>query len=599
MSPRRHLRLVALVVLLLALAIPATASAHARLESTAPQSGAGLDRAPAAVTLRFDEDVETAFGALRVLDASGKRVDDGHIVRPGGRGSVVSVALRRGLGSGTYTAAYRVVSDEGHPVWGAFVFRVGAGGPAPAAQVAALAGGAQAPPAVLQAANMNRTGGYFALALGLGTLLFLFACWLPALREASGPEPRWRDAAEAFAARWRALWLSSVALGAVTAVLGVVLQAATAAGTSVAAALDPAVLQEVLDTRAGRGWMARLAGWLLVAGVVEVASRRRQAVPRIHRVALGADGFAVAGPSRGPVAAVGIAAALLVATPALAGHAAVQSPVAVLLPLNVIHVAAMCAWLGGLASIALLVPAAGRRLEPAERAQLLAAALTRFSPIALGAVFALAATGVAQAALHLHRLDALTGSAYGRAVAVKVALLAALIGLGALNRRRTLPRLQAVAVGGQAPGAAARTLRNTIGSEIALLVAVLTMTGALVSYAPPAAHPAGGPVERQASGSTDDLHVAVAPARAGVNSIDLYAFRSSDGLADKDMSSVRIVATPPGGAKPVTFAARAVSPGHFIVPTAPLTTPGAWTLELTGRVPGMPPENAVVNVPIT
>src|SRR3954452_4486604 len=260
MPPRRHLRLTALVALLLALAIPAVASAHARLESTSPQSGAGLDRAPAAITLRFDEAVETAFGALRVLDASGKRVDDGHIVRPGGRGSVVSVGLRRGLGSGTYTAAYPVVSHGGHTVWGALVFRAGAGGRAPAAQVAALAGGAQAPPAVVQASNMNRTGGYFALALGLGTLLFLFACWLPALREASGPEPRWRDAAVVFAARWRALWLSSVALGAVTAALGVVLQAATAAGTSVTAALDPAVLQEVLGTRAGRGWLSRPGG---------------------------------------------------------------------------------------------------------------------------------------------------------------------------------------------------------------------------------------------------------------------------------------------------------------------------------------------------
>src|SRR3954469_12128719 len=158
MPPRSHLRLAALVAVLLALAIPATASAHARLVSTAPQSGAGLDRAPAAVTLRFDEAVETAFGALRVLDANGKRVDDGHILRPGG-GSVVSVALRRGLGSGTYTAAYRVISDEGHPVWGAFVFRVGDGGPAPAAQVAALAGGAEAPPAVRQASDMNRNGG--------------------------------------------------------------------------------------------------------------------------------------------------------------------------------------------------------------------------------------------------------------------------------------------------------------------------------------------------------------------------------------------------------------------------------------------------------
>src|SRR3954470_5606462 len=95
MPPCRPVRLGALVVLLLALAIPAVASAHARLESTSPQSGAGLDRAPAAVTLRFDEAVETAFGALRVIDANGKRVDDGHILRPGG-GSVVSVRCAAG-----------------------------------------------------------------------------------------------------------------------------------------------------------------------------------------------------------------------------------------------------------------------------------------------------------------------------------------------------------------------------------------------------------------------------------------------------------------------------------------------------------------------
>src|SRR3954468_16717209 len=341
-------RLVILAALLFALVLPAGASAHARLQSTTPPAGAALDRAHAAVTVRFDEAVESAFGALTVTDANGERVDDGRLTRPAGNGSAVSVALRRGLRDGAYTADYRVVSDDGHPVAGAFVFRVGPGGPSPAATVARPA---QTPP-VAQLYDMNRTGGYLALALGIGTLLFLLACWQPALREASGPEPRWRDAADAFAGRWRVLWVASVALGAVTAALGVVLQAATAAGVSLSAALDPAVLHDVLDTRAGRGWIARLVGWLLVAGVVEVAARRRHAVPRIHRVALGADGFAVAGPPRAAVAAIGAAAALLVATPALTGHAAAQSPAA-LLPLDVVHVAAMCAWLGGLASIAL------------------------------------------------------------------------------------------------------------------------------------------------------------------------------------------------------------------------------------------------------
>src|SRR5436305_6679003 len=224
-------RLVIVAALLFAVMLPASASAHARLQSTTPQAGAALDRAPAAVTVRFDEAVESAFGALTVTDANGERVDDGRLTRLAGNGSAVSVALRRGLRDGAYTADYRVVSDDGHPVAGAFVFRVG-GGPSPAATVGRPA---QTPP-VAQLYDMNRTGGYLALALGIGTLLFLLACWQPALREASGPEPRWRDAADAFAGRWRVLWLGSVALGSVTAALGVVLQAATAAGVSLTAA---------------------------------------------------------------------------------------------------------------------------------------------------------------------------------------------------------------------------------------------------------------------------------------------------------------------------------------------------------------------------
>src|SRR3954447_18315509 len=161
-------RLVILAALLLALLLPASASAHARLQSTTPQAGAALGRAPATVTVRFDEAVESAFGALTVTDANGERVDDGRRTRPADNGSAVSVALRRGLPDGAYTADYRVVSDDGHPVAGTFVFRVGPGGPSPAATVTRPAH----PPAA-QLYDINRTGGYLALALGIGTLLFL------------------------------------------------------------------------------------------------------------------------------------------------------------------------------------------------------------------------------------------------------------------------------------------------------------------------------------------------------------------------------------------------------------------------------------------
>ena len=55
----------------------------------------------------------------------------------------------------------------------------------------------------------------------------------------------------------------------------------------------------------------------------------------------------------------------LACLPALGGHAGVQSPVAVLLPANVLHVAAMSAWLGGIAMLVLTLRAATARLEPA------------------------------------------------------------------------------------------------------------------------------------------------------------------------------------------------------------------------------------------
>jgi copper transport protein len=599
MSPRRTTP-TALVALLIALALPAGASAHATLESASPGAGATLRQAPRVVTLRFDESVETQFGALRVLDARGRRVDDAHVTRPGGRASQLAVGLRRGLGTGGYTVAYRVISDEGHPVSGAFGFQVGARAAVPGASIAPVAPGAG--PLTEQAYAMSRGAGNFALALGVGTLLFLVLCWLPALRDVSGAEPRWREAADALMARWALVWWCSVALGALTSLLGLVFQGATAAGTSFVAALDPSILQEVIDTRAGRGWLARLVAWAAMACIVEVAARRRHALPRMRSVALGADGLAVAAPSRGALAAMGAGAGVLVAIPALAGHAAVQSPVPVLLPLIFVHIAAMCAWLGGLTGVATLLPAATRRLQADEGVQLLAATLTRFSRVALAAVIALGASGAAQAALHLHRFGALTDTAYGRALLIKSALLVALIGLGALNRRRTLPRLRAAAAGHETPGAgvAARRLHSTVRDEIALLIAVLGVTGALVGYAPPPPSAATrGPVERQASTGTVDLYVKVGPARIGVNRIDLNAFRTADGLPDTDLHHVSLTATPPSASgAPVTFDAQRVGPGHYVVPTAPLTVAGRWRLRVSNHMPGMPGNIATVDVPI-
>ena len=86
-------------------------------------------RALGFVLLRFDEPVETAFGAIRVYDARAHRVDSGEVERPSEKEA--RIALDRRLAQGTYTVTWRAVSADGHPVSGAFVFHVGAPGANP------------------------------------------------------------------------------------------------------------------------------------------------------------------------------------------------------------------------------------------------------------------------------------------------------------------------------------------------------------------------------------------------------------------------------------------------------------------------------------
>ena len=140
---------------------------------------------------------------------------------------------------------------------------------------------------------------------------------------------------------------------------------------------------------------------------------------------------------------VGVLFGFLVLSPALSGHASTQSPSALLIPMDVLHVVAMSVWIGGLVTLVLALPGATRAFTTPDRTRLLAAALARFSPLALASVCVLLATGLVQSYVHVRSLDNLIDTGYGRAVLVKFCMLLVLIALGAHNRNRALPRLKA------------------------------------------------------------------------------------------------------------------------------------------------------------
>lgn len=103
------------------LAFPSPAAAHASLLASTPEDGEVLDALPDQVSLEFTEAIaQPAYVIVRSPDGEPVTVGE-----PDVRGAVVTQTLAVGELVGTYSIAYRVVSEDGHPLTGEVVFSVG------------------------------------------------------------------------------------------------------------------------------------------------------------------------------------------------------------------------------------------------------------------------------------------------------------------------------------------------------------------------------------------------------------------------------------------------------------------------------------------
>jgi copper transport protein len=557
------------MTLLALLCLPTAASAHAVLERSSPERGAQLDTSPQEVAFHFNEPVETAFGAIALYDSAGERIDTGEPFRPGDRSSAIGVPVEGDRPDGVYTATYRVISADSHPVSGGVVFTVGEAGAGPTASVAELLEGTEAGTATDVAFWAVRWLGYLAIGLGVGGVAFLVAIFRPATR---GWGPQERDVTRTgFMPRWRAAMLAAAGVGLLASALAIVLQGATALGTSFWDALDATTIGGVLETRFGTAVGFRLLAWVLFAAAV-VAGRPLFALPSIAYLAL---------------------------SPALAGHASVQEPTWVLFPADVVHVTAMGLWFGGLALFVLCLPAATATLEPQRRTMLLAGCLVRFSPLALGSVIALVTMGVTMSLVYLGPLSDLFDTAFGRAVLIKAGLLVVLIGFGALNRQRLLPALRETERRGEAPGRPGALFRRTLRSEVALIVLVLGVTAALVSYSPPSAQSEGGPVSGTATLGPATLDYTVDPAQVGRNELHLYLFDPDDGSQYTEAKDLEVqLELEDKDIGPLDADLERAGPGHFVARSAPFGVTGDWSVLMRMRISRFEEARESLEVPI-
>ena len=273
------------------------------------------------------------------------------------------------------------------------------------------------------------------------------------------------------ALRWQAtiVRLSRV-LVALALAAGVVALAQQAASLEQrpAAALEPASLSRVaLETQAGVVWIVRQSVLLLLGAFLtlraDLTRRLDWRSARAQALVLGA-------------AALGLLGA--------AGHAAAVEPgTAVAIAVDVVHLLGAGLWVGALPALALLLAAASSERGADARPYAVLAA-RRFSRMALMVVLLLAITGALTAVSQVASIPGLLGTRYGHLLLVKLALLAPILTVAALNRR-LVPALAGDAASVGRP--AMRRLRAFVTVEAGLALAVLAVV-ALMSVTAPARH---------------------------------------------------------------------------------------------------------------
>ncbi|MFE7836248.1 copper resistance CopC/CopD family protein [Streptomyces sp. NPDC057474] len=472
MSRLRPLLLLLFATVGALLAGTAPVSAHAALTGSDPQQGSVVQEAPDQVSLTFSENVAMSDGSVRVYDPKGKEADTGEVTDLGGNS--YAVGLHSGLPDGTFTVTYQVVSADSHPVSGAFVFSVGAPSKTTVAVPEQEAGGG----VVGGLYGFARYLSYAGFILLVGGAAFVLACW----QRGAGVRPVQRLVVSG----WLALTTATLAM--------LLLRGSYTGSGKLGDIFDLDLLGQVLQTKTGAALVSRLlllaAAALFIAvlfgayarrdedvedeedeeGTEEVGAEAEEVGAAIGEGAAGAEedsrsrtasaardasgndasGGSTSGGAEdasedeeaddeshhrdltfGLAVGGGVVSAGLAASWAMAEHASTGIQTGISMPLDILHLLAVAAWLGGLATLLVALFRA-----PVD-AQIETAAVRRFSRVAFGSVLVLTATGIYQSWRQVGTWSALTGTSYGQLLLVKIGLVALLVGIAWISRRWT------------------------------------------------------------------------------------------------------------------------------------------------------------------
>ncbi|ELZ03041.1 copper resistance CopC/CopD family protein [Natrialba asiatica] len=525
-------RFVALAVAAFVLTSFATpVAAHAYLSDSNPANGERIDSVPDEITLSFSGDgVQVADATVTGpdgADVSGAAeidADDSQLVRV-----PIESSADEDDAEGLYSVEWEILADDGHTVSGSFVFSVGDDpldrdavlaaheDEGPDEEVSPVAAGAKG---LLLVALVGLIGGPITAVVAVYPAVSRVEPSARSLRTVD------RRLGQCFALTGAVLFGSVLALGLVRA-------------TSIGS-LSFETMGQFLATPLGREWLVQvgltaLLGAILVGGIT-------------GRL-----------PRRGWLAGTAVGAAFVGATVGWTSHSATAIDRLQGAAVDIAHLVGAGLWVGGLVVLALVVPAALREAKPADRSNLAARVIRRYSLLALVGVTLAGATGLVLASWHVPSLAALADSLYGLSLSAKSLLVLLALGLGGLTRFVLLSRLAenssrefsaaATAADTGTDTATVATFVRAVRFEVAVLVAVLLISGLLTS-APTAAVVGDGAgdselatIEREV---TDDIALEL---RAGPAADGATATAGETG--DSDRSNGRQLVVRPGD--PIVF----------------------------------------------
>jgi uncharacterized membrane protein len=262
------------------------------------------------------------------------------------------------------------------------------------------------------------------------------------------------------------------------------------------------------------------------------------------------------------------------------GHAGTAAAPPLSLASNWLHVLAATAWVGGLLGLVVVAARLGADL---------AVPASRFSTIATWALGAVLLTGLVNAATRVSQPAQLVETDYGRMVLAKLALFAAIAGLGFLTRTRLLPALRRQGTA----DAARRAFLRLARAEAVLMIAAIGVATGLASSIPADAEAAAGIQSINRPFGDGQLTLTVDPAQTGANLVHLYVLDAGGQLRDDAADAALTFGL---GGTEVQASLTPTGPGHWTALGVPIEQPGTYEVRVAAEVGG---EAVETSAPVT